>query len=460
MDSQNLANVPQSFIPTSSENYSMSINNKKIFDFYSKNKSLNFEDVNLMFVDILDKINSNPNLDNIMASQLLQNMSDMNNKIFDLTDTISKIQNDNLIKINLIHTNIENNIKHILSNNNNDKIAPMLKEFMQTYQDRTKIMFNDTIPKNNELISNTILLSEHRLKENLNEIKYISNANQDKSNKLSTDVNSLLNSMQSAPNKGKISECALETILNNLFPNAEINSVGKTKESADIVLKRETLHDIRFENKNFGKNIPTKEVQKFKRDMEIHSCSGIMLTQQFGISSKNNFEFEIFNGNVYVYLHNVNYCADKIKTAVDIIDHIKKEINNKEETIQREISINKDVFANINSEFIKLIEKRDNLINSIRKSNDKIISEVREIEFPALRDFININSGSTETKKFTCEFCGITPKKNNFRGLETHQRSCKDKKNKELLLLQTNNNPNSSEDVLDDEDDEDDEDSD
>ena len=427
VESQNFA----AFVP---ETYLMSINNKKVFEFYSKYKSLNFENVNLIIIDMLDKINSNPGLDNLMASQLLQNMSDMNNKIFDLTDTISKIQNDNLVKINLIHTNVETNIKNILSNNNNDKIAPMLKEFMQTYQDRTKIMLNDTIPKNYELISNMVSLTEHRLKENLNEIKVISNTNQDKQSKLSTDVSSLLNNMQSAPNKGKISENTLECILNNLFPNAEIESVGKTKESADIVLKRESLHDIRFENKNFGKNIPTKEVLKFKRDMEINNCSGIMLTQNFGISSKNNFEFEIFNGNVYVYLHNVNYCADKIKTAVDIIDHVKKEINNKEE-IQREISINKEVFGKINTEFIQLIEKRDSIIISIRKSNDRLISEVREIEFPALRDFININSGSTETKKFTCQFCGTTPKKNNFRALETHQRTCKDKILKEQLLV-------------------------
>ena len=158
VESQNFA----AFVP---ETYLMSINNKKVFEFYSKYKSLNFENVNLIIIDMLDKINSNPGLDNIMASQLLQNMSDMNNKIFDLTDTISKIQNDNLVKINLIHTNVETNIKNILSNNNNDKIAPMLKEFMQTYQDRTKIMLNDTIPKNYELISNMVSLTEHRLRK-------------------------------------------------------------------------------------------------------------------------------------------------------------------------------------------------------------------------------------------------------------------------------------------------------
>jgi len=27
-----------------------------------------------------------------------------------------------------------------------------------------------------------------------------------------------------------------------------------------------------------------------------------------------------------------------------------------------------------------------------------------------------------------CQYCGKVPKKNNFRGLETHQRTCKEKK--------------------------------
>jgi len=167
--------------------------------------------------------------------------------------------------------------------------------------------------------------------------------------------------------------------------------------------------------------------------MEINNSSGIMLTQNFGISSKDNFEIEIVNNNVYVYLHNVQYDADKIKTAVAIIDHIKKEIDNKGNVV-KEISIDKNIFAKINAEFIKLIEKRDAIVLSIKKYNEKLISEVREIEFPSLSDFIAINNGSTESKKYTCQYCGKTPTKNNFRGLETHQRTCKEKKLHEQRL--------------------------
>ena len=390
------------------QTFLISINNKKIFEFYNKYKTLDFENVNLYIIELFEKINTNPSLDNMMAGQLLQNMSDLDKKINYFKETVS------------------DDLKNIINLNNNEKIAPMLKEYMQTFQDRTKIMLTETIPKNNDFLVNTIALTENRIKENLSEIKGNVNSNQDKQLKLSTDVSLLLNKMESAPGKGQISENSLGNILNLIFPNAEINNVANTKESADYILLRNGIHDIRFENKNFGKNIPTKEVLKFKRDMEINNSSGIMLTQNFGISSKDNFEIEIINNNVYVYLHNVQYDADKIKTAVAIIDHIKKEMCNKE--LIKEISLDKNTFAKINADFIKLIEQRDSIIITIKKYNEKLISEVRDIEFPALSDFIAINSGSTESKKFICQYCGKIPKKNNFRGLETHQRTCKEKK--------------------------------
>ena len=414
--------------------YLLSINNKKIFEFYDKYKTLDFETVNLSMIELFEKINTNPSLDNIMAGQLLQNMSDLDKKINYLKDIVCS------------------DLQQIISVNNNEKIAPMLKEYMQSFHDKTKIMFNETIPKNNDVLTNTIALSEHRLKENLSEIKHISVINQDKQQKLSTDVNSLLNKMENTPGKGKISENSLGSILNLIFPNAEVNNVANTKESADYILIRQGLNDIRFENKNFGKNVPTKEVNKFKRDMEVNNSSGIMLTQNFGISSKDNFEIEIVNNNVYVYLHNVQYDADKIKTAVSIIDHMKKEMTNKE--VVKEISMDKTIFAKINADFIKLIEQRDAIIISIKKYNEKLISEVREIEFPSLSDFLAINNGSTESKKFTCKYCGKTPKKNNFRGLETHQRTCKEKKLHEQKIKE---NSDQCEDCSDQEEDEDEE---
>jgi hypothetical protein len=387
----------------------ISINNQKIFEFYSKHPSLNFENINLTVIGMLEKIVDTTSLDNVLARQIIDNF-----------EAIKESLNKN--KIEYI-----NDLKNILQNN----ITMLMKEHTGHIQDKTKIILSECLPKNNDIITNILSLTELRLKEHLNEIKNITNLNKEKQNKLDDDVNNLIHKMDGTVGKGKISENSLFVVLNTIYPSAEIVNSANTKESADYILKRENLHDIRFENKNFNSNVPTKEVIKFKRDMEINNSSGIMLCQNFGITSKNNFEFEIFNGNVYVYLHKVNYDPDKIKTAVDMIDHLKKELGSK--VINKEVFMDTELFGKINSEFIKIIEKRDNIIAAVKKYNEKIIKEIRDIDFPLLRDFISINSGETETKKYICKFCGKIPAKNNQKALVTHYRFCKEKKNIEGL---------------------------
>jgi len=386
----------------------LSITNQKVLDFYKNHPTLDFENINVMVVDMLENIVNTKSLDNILARQIVDN--------FDfLKESLIKNKNEYI-----------EDLKNILQNNTNNNITKLIQEHSVHIQDKTKLIINEYIPKNNDIISNIVSLTELRLKEHLNEIKTISTTNKEKQNKLEEDVNSLIHKMDGAVGKGKVSENSLELVLNNLFPSADIINSSNTKESADYILRRENIHDIHFENKHYNTNVPTKEIKKFKRDMEINNSSGIMLCQNFGIVSKNNFEFEIFNNNVYVYLHKVNYDADKIKTAVDIIDHIKKEIGNKE--INKDIFMDRDLFAKINAEFIKIIEKRDNIIVNIKKYNENVIKELRDIDFPTIRDFISINSGSTETKKFKCEYCGVIPNKNNIKALQTHYRYCKEKK--------------------------------
>jgi len=385
--------------------------NEKVVEFYKQHPALNFENINVMVVDMLENIINTKSLDNILAKQIVDNLDSMKN-------SLSTTKNEYMDELNkIIHNN---------TNSGNEHLNKLIKEHSINIQDRTKLILTEYIPKNNDIISNIVSLTELRLKEHLSEIKNITSTNKDKQNKLEEDVNSLIHKMDGAVGKGKISETSLELVLNNLFPSAEILNSSKTKESADYILKRQNMHDIRFENKNYTSNVPITFVNKFKRDMEVNNSSGIMLCQHFGIVSKNNFEFEIFNGNVYVYLHKVNYDADKIKTAVDIIDHIKKEIHNKE--INKDIFMDKDLFAKLNAEFIKIIEKRDNLIINVKKYNEHIIKDLRDIDFPLFRDFIRINSGSTESKKFKCEFCGLIPPKNNLKALQTHYRYCKNNK--------------------------------
>jgi len=409
----------------------LELTNTRVVEFYKQNPALDFENINLMVVDMLENIMNTKSLDNVLAKQIVDNLDTLKN-------CLSKTRDEYI-----------EDLKNILNNSTtsgNENIKNIIKEHSISIQDKTKLILNEYIPKNNDIISNIISLTELRLKEHLNEIKNITNTNKDKQNKLEDDVNSLIHKMDGAVGKGKVSETSLELVLNNLFPSAEIINSSKTKESADYILRRENLHDIRFENKNYTANVPINFVNKFKREMEINNSSGIMLCQNYGIVSKNNYEFEIFNGNVYVYLHKVNYDPDRIKTAVDIIDHIKNEIQNKE--INKDIFMDKELFAKINAEFIKIIEKRDNIIINVKKYNEIVIRDIRDIDFPILRDFISINSGSTESKKFICKYCGLIPPKNNLKALQTHYRFCKDAKSKNIQIEHDSQNiPDSDSDI-------------
>ena len=59
------------------------ISNKKIIDFYSKNPQLDFEIMNLIFVDFLEKIMTDINgtINNVITNYILDNVKDMSKEI-------------------------------------------------------------------------------------------------------------------------------------------------------------------------------------------------------------------------------------------------------------------------------------------------------------------------------------------------------------------------------------------
>ena len=70
--------------------------------------------------------------------------------------------------------------------------------------------------------------------------------------------------------------------------------------------------------------ITLDEVKKFIRFIIEEKCNGVFLSQNSGITSKQNFQIDMCNNNILIYLHNVAYDPTIIKTAIDIIDHYLK----------------------------------------------------------------------------------------------------------------------------------------
>jgi len=431
---------------------------------------------------------SNPSLDINIASQLIENIKSLQSQVSNIQDTVSKSQSDFSSNFSLKFMEFKReyieDLKMILSTNASEKLAPIIKEYNESLLDKTRILIGEVIPKTQEslskniensiktlhssiqqdtttLMKNTInketlddfiesleekfsktivssqsifnsivSTSETRLGTRLSEIKDISKTNSLDQTQLQKNIGELLKKMENSSSKGNISENILFNVLHSLYPTAQIDSVGTTKETGDIMMIRKDKPTILFENKNYNKNTPQEEVKKFLRDVELQNCSGIMLAQHYGITNKDNFEIEMNNSNVLVYLHRVEYDADKIRAAVDIIDHFKSKIGDMEKVGGNAIHIEKEILDDINKECQLFIANKLAHIKTIKDFQQKLLAQVEDMKIPSLEHFLSKMYASSSSKDDVCEYCDYVAK--NARALAAHYRGCGQKKQFEL----------------------------
>ena len=121
-------------------------------EFYNSNKHINFEDMSCLMVDILKKLLKKPDisLDSTFAEKLLTSMNNLDSKITNIDQCMSDVFENKFIEFKKSYTQ---ELNTILTSNNNERTASMLKEYNEVMQDKTKIFFNEFFPKNNEAIA-------------------------------------------------------------------------------------------------------------------------------------------------------------------------------------------------------------------------------------------------------------------------------------------------------------------
>lgn len=440
--------------------YNLSINNKEIFDFYNE-FSLNFEEMNILFYNLLKQIikSSDHSINENSIITIL-------NKINYLEQKINNNQNQISLQLNDYKNDFINNMKLILISNNTEYILPSIKEISNNLIDKTKLILNEIIPQNqinisreidnnfklfqsqiiqetsklinfpinqktiddfinnsnqstNETINkitNLISLTENKIDnkllsnnskiENIEKIIVENNFNNEL---LQKNITNILKKFEKGVGKGNISENILYNILLENFPSASIIYTGnETKESGDIIFQRYNMPKILIENKDHTScNVPKQDVEKFIRDCNIQNCSGIMFSQNRGISNKSNFEIQINNGNILLYVHNVNFDIDKIKTSIELIEQFKikyDEINTDNNTINIENSL----LEEINREFNNYLNQKISLLKIVKDFNDKINTSINELKMPTLENFLSKNfalSTNITKENNICQYC-------------------------------------------------------
>jgi len=453
-------------------NEELKTTSNKTINFYKKYETLDFELMNDIMVDILeelmkgmsgdmskyivDKFNSSIIEQSKDLSQIKDQLKTlvMENKIE--MQTIKELNNDIVIKLFDIKKEYINDMKMLIDKHESDNIIKIIDRFDK----ETQKLINDVIPKTNsmyynqyemmiktfkeevmkgdnvenkyiELINNIeksligyLSTSETRIHNEISDIKNLSVQNNIIQDKVNSELMLFLDKSKNSTYKGQMAENQIEHIINRLYPYGEIKRTVDDNNSGDFIMTRNDGIPILFEIKDYNRNIPTDEVNKFIRDVNDNDMCGIFISISSGISKKRNFEIEISeNNNIMLYIHNMNYDGDKIKLGVDIIDNLfsRLKLNNKDD-----VKISSDVLAIINKEYNVFISKRTQTIDHIKETTKKTIQYIEEMELKSLNDLLSSKFSFKNNNKLRCDFC-----KNfvgtNAKSLAVHQRKCKNK---------------------------------
>jgi hypothetical protein len=390
------------------------ITNNVITKFYEL-KNNYVEDLKL----IIDKSSS----ENIL--KILEKLEKENDKIVDKTTLIiNDIVPKNISNYYLQHEVAIKNFKEDMI-----KQIEQLKETNISI-DKIQIIFTEKYNNLSTTIQNNILnyitTSEEKIKNTINEIKDISSQTNVQQENINNELVKFLSQYKIASKKGQFGENLLESILTSLFPSAEIVNTTGDSGSGDFILQRKDKFKILLENKNYDStNVSKKEVEKFINDVENQNCSGIMMSQRTGISSKQNFEIDINNGNVLIYIHNMNYDSDKILLACDIIDNLTEKIKDIKKT-DNSIVLAESVLIKINEQYQKFISKREEIINHVNENAKTLITMIKTLELSDLNNILCSKFASTKISNNTVFKCNKCNDKEftTMRSLSNHKRYC------------------------------------
>lgn len=453
----------------------------KAIEFYNKNPHFDFNNMNEIFVDIITKLTTSMQT-TITVNEIKTLLYQINHKVEKVDENVTT--NNTMVK--MLNDNLNNNRNYYISsvkeiiekNQENNEVLKLIRETNEVLIEKTICSIIQQFPKLNENMTKEIkqimdiLKSEvvEETQRNFNEIQnkdsnlnlekviqdnyeninnkihntifgFIQNQESSVMNKLNDtqksfqnmeqNLNSFLEKQKNSTLKGKESEEKLELCLNQAFPYGEIICQSGQPQCCDYLLRRQDKPDILFENKDYSNNVPHEEIKKFIRDVEYQKKHSILLSQHSGVTQKMNYQIDIHDGNIMIYIHYVNYDTTKIQVAVNLIDHLYKLLEKHDNN--NELHISMDELSEINKEYLTFIGQKKSLIETTKKMHKDQLKALEDFEMPKLTLLLNSKFTNVEQLSYKCEICGVYSAKNK-RALITHQNKCKKNKQKNEII--------------------------
>lgn len=472
---------------------SITITDETILSYYRENPHVDIVAMNLMLIDILKSLSTNlsATVNSTINSKILSIVSDIDKNVSSFRSDIISTFNE---KLNQTRKEYVEDLKTQLTNNilsNNEKLSSLIDRNADTILARTTSILNDIVPKSQDKnylqIENCIktfcssieqdtkkLLETKHKDENSSKFiidniesnfsKMVSSiqapifqlvqSNEERTiggiqkvkdeisqqnliqEKINAELNDFLNKYKhNSSLKGGVSESELYFMLQSIMPSDEIIRVSSETASCDFKVNRKNKDKptILFENKDYNRNVSTDEVTKFERDIQIQKAHGIFISQNTPITFKDNFQIDVINNFIHVYIPNCKYDTEKLKTAIDIIDNLSSKLKiinsvgdaNEEHMYQT----TKSDIEEIANEYRNFAIQKLTILEMVKVNSKQLLDKLEEIQLPRIKNVL-IKFGLIDNENLKCPHCNVYEGKNKA-SLSAHFRNCKFNKKKD-----------------------------
>ena len=449
-------------------NYSVHFANRRVWEFYDAHRGVDVEGVNVCVVDILEKLfDASQN----STTSILDCIAKMRVQIETLGESIARAGAESSAEFRREH---KEDMSLLLSGY--AALSPIIERSGEMVRDKLQILMGDTqdtavrdisgrlrefrdsiatdvralasgaisneslekfasgiddkfyraLAHQQTLFNSEMASSERRIAE---EVRGMAASGAAEQAATRGSVSELLRKFENSSSKGRMSENLLMGALQRLYPSAQLEYVGATKECGDIVLSRRGKSTILFENKCYDSTVGKAEIDKFYRDVGVQKCCGILLSQKSGVAHRENFEIELCGGKTVIFMHFVEYCPDKIRAAVDMVDHFQTKVDEMSSSISKgggsdEMRVAFDEMAEINAGYKEFTESRLAHIRCIKECHQKLVAQAEAMVLPTIDRLLErVFTTSIVSKENTvCSYCGYVAKTKG--GARTHLRSC------------------------------------
>ena len=301
--------------------------------------------------------------------------------------------------------------------------------------------FNKMVSLIQQPICSYIQSSEERTLTQLETVKSNLSQNKQSNDTMTAELGQFLNKYKNnSSSKGQISETELYFILQRLLPSDEIVRCSSETASGDFKVHRydSTKPNILFENKNYVRSVDTEEIKKFERDVTLQKMHGILLSQNSPITFKNTFHIDVIQGNILVYVPNVEYNIEKIKVAIDIIDALSMQLHKEEKEDgtndhqhHHHSLLTPAMLNDIVREYYDFGKQKMDMIDIVKVQTKMLLEKIDQLQLPHLNTYL-LSTGQYKNDDLICPYCEQFNGKNKS-SLSSHIRHCKMKPRPPLL---------------------------